>query len=284
MVLLGWTGWTSGYAYPDGIDKTHIVPFGKEAPEDQPGLQPNRADKEHNHPTTRIVDRLSHLWNDDHEKTSNVVKAMTKDLIGIRDEERSVPGYFPLENMSVRDQRVVSWNFIAGVDSCSDYYAYCTSQGSVGLVLMAANAEWDIHDSACTSIAVKGSPGSMSIISSSLDGKVSLTDLPTGKFWSVYRGDKSVNSVALYGDASCITAVGNQVVTVDLRSKERPVFMSLERPITGLSWHGLNPFTVATCSLNGSNIYDLRRATKPVHSIPGSFFSCHLSPFLAQVL
>ena len=238
----------------------------------------------HHLPVGEITEHLSHIYlPHGHQKTVNIVHAMRKDLAGIRDEERICTGHFPLEDMQLKAERVFSKNFITDTDSVSHFYGYATSSGSVGLVLKSVNVEWDVHGAAATSLAMQGSKGSLAIVSSSLDGTVSYTDFAGSQFWPIHQGEKSVSQLVLYGENSALAAVGSQVLTLDLRSRVTPSFLNTGMPTLGLTWHSLNASSVATCGLDGAKIFDMRRSQQPVHFIPGSYFSCQLSPFLNQV-
>ena len=271
------------YIFPSGCDTRHIAQLTGLVAADRLG-QPVNSEVVVSAGCGKITEQLSHIYPaHGQQKTENIVAAMQRDLQGIKKEERVYQDKDPLKDMLLKSQRVFSKNFITGTDSLSDFYGYATSYGTVGLILKSINVEWKVQSLSCTSLALMGSKGSLRILSSSLDGSVCKTDFGGGQYWPIYQGKSCVTQVILYGDNCALAAVGKEVLTLDLRSKSPPSILNTGMPCLGVTWHSLNARTVATCGLGGGKVFDMRWSSRPLHCVPGSYFSCQLSPFLAQV-
>jgi len=174
---------------------------------------------------------------------------------------------------------IVSTSELTSLDSYGDFLCYGTKCGGVGVSLASRSLTLRPHNCPVTRTVFIGSKSSLKILSAGLDGTVRMTDLAQQKVSLEYSWDQSwsgkqgIRWMERRGVFSFLLDCGVEIIQIDVRSKEafQLIQLTAEQPMPGsftnLSVHPMNKNLISLCRGQSAQIWDLRKASQPVHTL-----------------
>ena len=168
-------------------------------------------------------------------------------------------------------ESIVSASTVTGLDSRADLISFGTEDGGVGVLLEGRSVTLRSHNKPVTEVLMRGTNGSVGVMSSSLDGTVRLYDLARQTVALEYSWDQtssaplSVLSMVSTGQDTLLLDCGSEIINIDLRMRKASSQFQLknfqvpEAEKTSLQVHPTEKDLISVCRGNRAEILDLRR-------------------------
>merc|ERR1719357_1366607 len=161
---------------------------------------------------------------------------------------------------------------INSIDTCGEFVCYGDSDGSVGIYLDGRTTSLLVHSESVTNTVFVDSSGK-SILSSSVDGSVRLTDLVAQSSTIAYESKNRIEWIEQVNSQNfLVNCEGEMVKRLDIRKgKGESVLTFTKKNSFGdynnsMSIHPLNHNLMSICQNSVAAIYDLRNPKQTVHT------------------
>jgi len=214
-----------------------------------------------------------------YHKSKTLLDSFSADFKQVRAEEKLIakPDWSRFELLQ---DNMVSSSQLTSLDTCSDYICFGTKTGGVGVSLAGRAITIRPHNRQVTRTLLMGksNPG---ILSAALDGTVRMTDLVRQTVnleycWDQsFSGKQGVRWLEERGVHSFLLDCGGEINQIDIRSKEAVQLFELSKDqaeptyITNLSVNPTNKNLISLCRGNSLEIWDLRKASGAMVTLPG---------------